>query len=136
MAVQRRFALPMIAATVLVAVVLAGCSGSSQGPIELTAAENGSTQNLAVGQELRITLQSNQTTGYRWDIDGALPAQLEQVGEPSYSSTSTLVGGGGAEVWTFKGKASGTGELKLKYWRSFEPSVAPADVFSVTVNVE
>jgi inhibitor of cysteine peptidase len=117
------------------AVLAAGCTAAS-GPVELTADSSGSTQQLSVEQELRITLASNQTTGYRWAVDGVVPSQLEQVGEPTYSSESTMVGAGGQEVWTFKGAQTGSGELRLKYWRSFEPTAQPAETFSVTVNVK
>jgi len=131
----RRSAVALLGAILAVAALLAaGCSTASV-PLELTGDDNGSTQQLGVGQELRITLESNQTTGYRWAIDGQLPPQLEQVGEPAYSSESKMVGAGGQEAWTFKGTRAGSGELKLKYWRSFEPTAQPAETFAVTVKV-
>lgn len=135
-AVQQRFVLPLVVALAVV-FVTAGCtSSSSTTPLKLTAADSGSTKGLAAGQELVISLASNPTTGYRWAVDGEVPVHLEQVGEPTYSSESTLVGAGGMETWTFRGKSTGSGELRLKYWRSFEPTVQPADTFAVTVNVQ
>ena len=133
-----RVRLVLAAGTLAFAVLsLAGCgSPTPQGPLELTSADKGSTQRLAVGQELRVTLESNPTTGYRWAVDGDLPTQLEQMGEPSYKAESKMVGAGGQEVWAFKGAKAGTADLKLKYWRSFEPTAQPAETFSVTVEVK
>jgi inhibitor of cysteine peptidase len=120
----------------MLAVLAIGCSPAGSEPVELTAADSGSTKSLAVGQELIVTLASNQTTGYRWAVDGVVPPQLKQIGEPSYSSESALVGAGGQEVWAFRGAQPGLGVVRLKYWRSFEPTAEPAETFAVTVNVK
>lgn len=104
-------------------------------PLELTGQDSASQQTLAVGQQLKITLDSNPSTGYRWAVDGAVPPQLEQSGEAQYAGKSNALGAGGAEVWTFVGTSVGKGTLKLKYWRSFEPTAAPANTFEVSVNV-
>jgi inhibitor of cysteine peptidase len=114
----------------------AGCSGTPKAALELTDGDAGSTQALAVGQQLKVTLEANPTTGYQWALDGELPAQLEQKGAPVYSAESGAIGAGGTEVWTFVGKAAGDGELKLKYWRSFESTVPPVKSFAVNVGVK
>jgi inhibitor of cysteine peptidase len=135
---MKRIALVGAIGLVLVAALsLAGCASStSTSPIELTAADSGSARQIAVGQQLQIALESNPTTGYQWTVDGAIPPQLELVGEPKYTAGSTgAVGAGGIQGWTFAGKTAGECVLKLKYSRSFEPGVAPAKTFSVTVTV-
>jgi len=114
---------------------LVACSARSDTPVELTQSDSGTTQTLSVGQELRISLDANPTTGYAWAVDGALPPQLEQAGEPEYTAESNAIGAGGVEVWTFAGAAAGEGTLRLKYWRSFEPTAAPERTFEVTVDV-
>lgn len=114
---------------------LAACGPGNAAPVELGAEDSGSTQTISTGQELTISLDSNPTTGYRWAVDGAVPPQLEQLGEPEYAAGSNAIGAGGVETWRFVGKALGTGTLKLKYWRSFEPTAAPADVYQVEVEV-
>jgi inhibitor of cysteine peptidase len=63
-------------------------------------------------------------------------ARLEQKGEPVFSAESGAMGAGGTQVWTFVGKAAGDGELKLKYWRSFESTVPPVKTFAVKVSVK
>lgn len=119
---------------ILYALGAAGCHGTPS-PIELTQADSGTSQRVAVGQELRITLDANPSTGYRWAVDGQAPAQLEQRGEPRYAAGSTALGAGGTEVWTFVGRQSGAGTLRLKYWRFFEPTIAPIATFTVNVRV-
>lgn len=113
-----------------------GCTSATPTPLKITQADSGSTQELATGQELQITLDANPTTGYQWGADGAVPDQLEQVGEPKFTANSNALGASGSEVWTFKGKTSGEGVLSLKYWRTFEPTATPAANFSVTVKVK
>jgi inhibitor of cysteine peptidase len=114
---------------------LVSCAPGAASPLELRAADTGSRQTLGVGQQVKISLDSNPTTGYRWAIDGTLPPQLEQVGESDYAARSKAIGAGGVEVWTFIGKSTGAGTLRLKYWRSFEPTAAPARNFEVGVEV-
>lgn len=105
--------------------------------LELTQKDSGSTQEMSVGQKMRITVEANHTTGYRWDLDGAAPPQLQQAGPPEYVTSATgLMGAGGNEVWTFAASSRGEGGLKLKYWRSFEPTSPPAATFEVAVTVK
>jgi inhibitor of cysteine peptidase len=122
-----------------IGVVLAGslvsCAPKATSPLGLGAADAGSRQILGIGQQVKISLDSNPTTGYRWAIDGTLPSQVEQVGESNYAAQSKAIGAGGVEVWTFVGKSAGVGTLKLKYWRSFEPTATPARTFEVGVEV-
>lgn len=125
-----------IVAGMLLIATLSACGSKAATPLELTSGDSGSTQVLKVGQQLTVTLDSNPSTGYAWAIDGAVPPQLEQSGESKFSSQSDLVGAGGTEVWTFVGAATGTGTLKLKYWRSFEPTVPPTNSFEVVVDVQ
>lgn len=124
-----------LAIAVGVAIGPSGCSGAPE-PLELTAAQSGSTQKVAVGQEIRISLEANPTTGYQWAVDGDVPAQLEQVGDPVFTAASSAMGAGGTEVWTYSVRSAGSGTLKMKYWRSFEPTAAPVKTFSVTVQAE
>jgi len=126
----------VVVAGMLVVLGVAGCSAAPKAAVELTDKDAGSTQQLAAGQQLKVTLEANPTTGYQWAIDGELPAQLKTQGEPVYSAESGAIGAGGTQVWTFVGTAAGDGELKLKYWRSFETTVPPVKTFSVKVGVK
>lgn len=106
------------------------------GVLELTAADDASSQTLAAGQTVQVSLEANPSTGYAWAIDGEAPAFLEQTGEPVFTPESDALGAGGTEVWTFRATGAGAGTLALKYWRSFEPDVEPERTFSVEIAVE
>lgn len=118
------------------AMAAAGCASGPPTPLELDKEDSGSNQTLSVGQELRIALDSNPTTGYMWSVDGAIPEQLSQTGDSEFKETSAAIGTGGIETWGFKAKSTGEGRLKLKYWRSFEPTAAPAQTFDIGVTVK
>lgn len=132
-----------IAATI----ALAGCSGGSQppvtpaatGPVRIAEADNGTTVALAVGQTLLVDLAANPSTGYSWVVT-ALPSVVETVGEPAFkggpTQTTAVVGAGGVETLTFRAKAAGTGKLDLGYVRPWETGVAPAQTYSVTLEVK
>ena len=119
----------------LLTAAVSGCGSGSAPPLALTAKDSGSRQRLAVGQKLTISLPWDVMENNRWAVDGQVPPQLEQSGAPQYSGKANVPGAGGAEVWTFVGKSTGTSTLKLKYWRSFEPTVAPVQTFEVAVEV-
>ena len=127
-------------ALVAVAGLVSACSGKTNpeppAPLALAKAESGTTQDLQIGQELRITLDANPTTGYQWDVVGQVPAQLERVGSPRFAPASDALGAGGTQVWTFVAVSAGEGTLKMKYWRSFEPTAPPPAEFRVTLRVK
>jgi len=123
-----------VLAAVCALALVAGCA-EKPATVELSGSDSGTAAQLAVGQELRISLDANPTTGYAWALDGALPAQLEQVGDPEYSADTGAIGSGGTEVWTFFARETGTATLGLKYWRSFEPTVPPVATFTVDLDV-
>ena len=104
-------------------------------PIALSAKDSGSTQTMQVGQQLRLSLDSNPTTGYQWTVDD-IPAPLAQSDEATFTASSGAIGSGGTEVWTFVARAAGQGTLKLKYSRSFEATTPPVKSFEVKVDVK
>jgi len=81
---------------------------------------------VKVGQEFNITLESNPTTGYQWqlakEVNGTI---LQFVGSEYKPSDSGLLGAGGKEIWTFKAMSSGTTKISMKYVRPWEMDVPP-----------
>lgn len=126
----------ILGAAVLLLGALAACSAAAS-PMMITDKDAGKPVTLAVGQELTVTLESNATTGFAWEVAGLNAAVLEQVGEPEYKAPqSGLVGAGGVQIFRFKAKAAGQVELKLNYRRAWEKDVPPAKTFTVTVVVK
>ena len=115
--------------------VLALFSGCGTHGIQVTGADNGKQITLQSGQVVTVTLESNPTTGYSWQVMEIDNTVLVQEGDPEYkqaSGTSGLVGAGGTE--TFRFKAVGTGEttLSLGYARPWE-SDPPIQTFTIQV---
>ena len=141
------------AAIVLLFILLIGCSvdgldnadhgenGEGLEDIQLTDANNGDTVYLKVGQSLVITLESNPTTGYMWEVEKIDTAVLAQIGEteiiPASESESEpqLVGQGGVEVLRFQAQSAGEFTLKLVYHQPWEGGDASPEGFSVTIVV-
>lgn len=127
---RSRFA--VAAALAAATITLAACGSA---PIELGDTDDDSAVDLTVGQSVEITLETNPTTGYEWAVDGDVPTTLVQDGPPAYVSETSALGAGGTEKWVFSGRAPGTETLRLKYWRSFEPTVTPIRTFEIDVTV-
>jgi inhibitor of cysteine peptidase len=97
--------------------------------------DNGRTVDVRLGEEVRITLPENATTGYRWAIDRYDEEFIEALAtEPHY--TAKAIGSGGEVTFIFKGKQAGTGEIVLKHWRHWEGESSITKRFSIRLNVK
>ena len=94
---------------------------------------------LEPGQVLVVTLESNPSTGYRWEVAENEESILEQMGEaefkPSDEGEPPMAGAGGWEIFRFKAVSSGQMALRLIYRRSWEEGVDPIKTFFVDVTV-
>jgi len=91
---------------------------------------------VTAGQEFSITLASNATTGYHWELASPLNEAMVQLVASEYKNPETkLVGVGGQEIWTFRAIGQGHTLINLKYVRSWEKDVAPVKTASYMVIV-
>ena len=94
---------------------------------------------LEQGQILVVILESNPTTGYRWEVAENQESILEQMGEAEFKQSVTvgppLVGAGGWEIFRFKAISAGRMTLQLVYHRPWEEGVEPVKTFSIQVVV-
>ena len=123
---------------VLASAVLVGCSGASNS-IQLGADDNGTRVTMKKGQTLVVTLESNPTTGYSWQVVPSDDGVLAQVGEAEFEESphdKDLVGVGGVEMLRFQAKKAGQTTLELAYRRPWETSEKPIETFTVQVTVE
>ena len=101
--------------------------------------DDGSQVELEQGQILVVTLESNPTTGYGWEVAEIQESILEQLGDAEFKQSETgeppLVGAGGWEIFRFKAISAGQMTLKLGYRRPWEEGVEPIDTFSIDVVV-
>lgn len=125
-----------LALALLVALTLAGCA--SGGSVSLKETDLGEKVTLSVGQQMEITLESNPTTGYSWQVADDAGGIVEMVGEPEFVSEPApagMVGRGGAETLTFRAEEKGGGTLVLEYRRPWEKGSAEKTI-ELAIEVE
>jgi inhibitor of cysteine peptidase len=99
-----------------------------------STADNGRTVELHVGDEVALRIPENATTGYRWAIDSA-DANLVDIKEGQYVSTSEKMGGGGEAQWLITAKAPGATSIKLKRWRPWEGESSVVERYEITLRI-
>lgn len=122
-------------ATVIATGIAAACGGSDgSGTAAVTA--DGTSFEVAVGDDFQIVLESNQSTGDRWVLSDELAAEVvEFVGETTQAADPDLIDAPTRQVITFRGVADGTAEIRLWAVGASGIPVEPVDraEFSVTV---
>lgn len=93
---------------------------------------------LYTGQEVLISLRSNPSTGFRWEVKDAASSVLKSLGPEVYSNPEDvgLVGSAGQSTWRYKAEKTGNGHLLMVYRRPWEADVAPASTFDCQVAVQ
>ncbi|HPU41092.1 MAG TPA: protease inhibitor I42 family protein [Acetivibrio clariflavus] len=104
----------------------------------ITMADNGGYVYVKPGDELRLELESNPTTGYSWSY--ATKPDPKVLIETNYEyipdkTDEEIVGSGGKEIWSYKAVYIGSTAIEMIYSRPWE-SKAPAKTFTVKVIVE
>ncbi len=115
------------------AAVLGGCANKK---VQVSQEMNGQQVSVEKGGTLVITLPGNPTTGYSWEASGLDETILKQAGEAKFKADSELLGAGGQVTLTFDAVSQGSTTLNLVYHRSWEKDVAPAETFTLTVEVK
>lgn len=117
------------------AVLLASPGCRSTGRVEIDEADNGVDVVLNGGDSLLLSLESNPTAGYGWEIAEIDQSILREASHEYEAESSDLVGSGGREIWRFDALAAGSTTLQLEYRRPWEEGVEPEKTFSVQVVV-
>lgn len=128
-AVHRLLVLPCLA-------LLTACAHQS-GSLTLSK-DSKCPLTLDTQQNLILSLPSNPTTGFRWEVRDAAANVLQSLGPEVYSTpeSSGLVGAAGISTWRFVAHAPGEGRLLLTYQQPWEPNVAPAETFDCEIRVK
>jgi inhibitor of cysteine peptidase len=113
-----------------------GLTACGSNDVKIGADANGQTIELTTGQKLVLSLESNPTTGFDWEVSEIDEAVIKQSGDSKFKSESDLMGAGGVRTFTFEAVAAGTSTLKLIYHRSWEKDIPPEQEFIVTINVK
>jgi inhibitor of cysteine peptidase len=92
--------------------------------------------DVGVNEEFHITLASNATTGYHWELAEPPNNAVVRLVTSEYRPPKTnLVGAGGHEIWTFRAVSPGQTVIRLKYVRPWEKDVPPVKTVSYIISV-
>lgn len=116
--------------------LLAACAHQS-GSLELSQ-DRQCPLTLNTHQQLILSLPSNPTTGFRWEVRDDAGNVLQSLGPEVYSNpeNSNLVGAAGISTWRFTAREPGEGRLLLTYQQPWEPDVPPAQTFDCELRVK
>ena len=109
-----------------------GCASFRQ--VKLSDQDSGNQVQIQRGQIVAVALESNITTGYRWEMAKSEQDVVQQVGEAKFEAGSKLLGAGGVETLRFRAVKAGEADLQLVYHRSWEDK-EPEKVFTCRVVV-
>jgi len=88
------------------------------------------------GERFAVTLPSNRTTGFHWQLGRPLDGNVVKlVGAEYRTHDSRVEGAGGSETWIFEAAGAGEATVVLHYVRPWEKSAQPARVSTFSVLV-
>ncbi|GEM_PF-1127042 len=101
--------------------------------------DSGKSVALSPGDVFKVTLESNQTTGYSWKLSENMDQDIVIMASSVYEvpkSSKDMVGAGGTETFSFKAQAQGKTSILLEYVRPWEEGVAPELTFTLNIEVK
>jgi inhibitor of cysteine peptidase len=103
---------------------------------EIAVGEGQNTSNLAasVGDEIRLELPENPTTGFRWQL-GAIDDSILQLRTDDFvPATGAAIGGGGRRLFRWAALRSGVTDVRLELKRPWE-AAAPRSTYGLRISV-
>ena len=100
----------------------------------IRGAKNDKIIETNVGKSFIITLDSNPTTGYQWQIARQMDTGMVELIDSQYIAPKTgLVGAPGHEEWHFKAIKEGKAIISFEYVRPWEKDELPSQAESFIV---
>lgn len=123
---------------VVAVLVLSACGTKKEAadqPAEIQISDPSKQLEATAGNEFKLVIDSNPTTGYHWELMGELDKSVVEFVSKDYKADATqAVGSGGKDVWVFKAVAAGEAEITLGYYPPDASAEAQQTVtFKVTV---
>ena len=97
---------------------------------------------VAVGDPLTVTLESNWTTGFKWELTELTDQTVLELVESKYELSKEarqdppVPGAGGKEIWEFKALKEGKSTISMEYSQPWEGGTKAAWTFVLTVVVK
>jgi inhibitor of cysteine peptidase len=108
-------------------------SGEGREVREFDEASDGQRVQAVVGEQFRVKLKENPTTGFRWKLDADRAGLLRLLGE-WFEPAGLQPGAGGVHTWEFQCAEQGEAALAFTSSRSWEAG-APARRFFLTAEI-
>jgi inhibitor of cysteine peptidase len=131
-----------IVTLLFITVLISACSRASatEAPTvvpQLNISDPAKNLEATAGNEFKIIIDSNPTTGYHWEIVGELDANvIEFISNDFRGSEPVIPGSGGVDVWVFKAVAAGETHITLGYYPPSNDPVEPQQKVTFTVTVK
>jgi len=130
----------MVGLMVVLALSLMACSSTPQRLVVIAPAGSSVSEEveIAVGGSLVVHLESNPTTGFKWELsDITDQTVLKQDGEAEFVPPEEAIpGAGGKEIWTFEALKAGTSTISMEYSRPWEGGEKAEWTYTLTVTVK
>ena len=95
---------------------------------------------MSVGDEVKVTLCSNPTTGFSWQEPEISDAAVVNLADKSYGAPvageSPVVGAAGTDDFPFKATAKGTSTIVLRYSQPWVGGTSSEWTYTLTVTVK
>jgi len=104
-----------------------------------TESNNGDNLNLKINDVIKIRLESNATTGYKWNLSKENNSGIIAFISSDYTekeNKDNLIGAGGFETFNFKAISKGSIILTLTYNKPWEKNVQPEKIFKLNISVQ
>lgn len=121
--------------TALLGLLMFAVLPATAATIDLTEKDNGAVMKVQPGDQIKITVRGNPTTGYTWELAAIRVDVLEPGLEPEYIRDSTLTGAGGRFIFRFTARGQGVAKVILAYLRTWEKDVPPVKTFEMIADV-
>ncbi len=139
---KRKFTALVLLVTILVtAGLVLGCGKSDKdngtsGKDHDKGTVTSQSEELGVGEEFKVELESNPTTGYDWKMTTTPDPDILGLTQDSYDPPeSSAMGAPGTRVWRFQALNAGSTTIVFEYARSWESDTPPAQTHNVSVVV-
>ena len=118
------------------AYIFSGCTIAGK---TYTESNNGNNLNLKINDVITIKLESNATTGYKWNLSEENNSGIIAIVSSDYTekeNKDNLVGSGGFETLIFKAVSRGSATIILTYNKPWEKDVQPEKIFKLNTLVQ
>lgn len=106
-----------------------GCGTTGRYAYDLTEKDSGLTLNLKSGDEVRVILKSNPSTGYMWGTDGIPDTDVIRLFVNRFirnEQTKNISGAPGKQEFVYKAVGTGEAGIRLSYKRPWEKKIPEA----------